>query len=71
MRIEAREQIKLLIGTRGLTMTKLAKLMTEKTGEKYTLSNLSAKMIRGSLSYNEMLLICDILDYKIDFTSLI
>ena len=52
-------------------MTKLAKLMTEKTGEKYTLSNLSAKMIRGSLSYNEMLLICDILDYKIDFTSLI
>jgi len=71
MRIEAREQVKLLIGTRGLTMTKLAKLMTEKTGEKYTLSNLSAKMIRGSLSYNEMLLICDILDYKIDFTSLI
>ena len=51
MRIEAREQIKLLIGTRGLTMTKLAKLMTEKTGEKYTLSNLSAKMIRGSLRF--------------------
>ena len=71
MRINAREQIKLLLGTRGLTMTNLARLLTEKTGEKYTISNLSAKMIRGSLSYNEMLTICEILDYTIEFKSLI
>jgi len=71
MRIEAREQIKLLAGTRGLTLTKLAKLLTEKTGEEYTLSKLSAKMIRGTLSYNEVLTICDILGYEIEFKSLV
>ena len=71
MRIEAREQVKLLLSTRGLNITKLAKLLTEKTGEKYTLSTLSSKMIRGTLSYNEMLTICEILNYGIEFKSLI
>ena len=71
MRVEAREQIKLLLGTRGMTITKLAKILTERTGEKYTISNLSAKMIRGTLSYNEVLTICDILNYEIEFKSLI
>ena len=71
MSVEAREQIKLLLGTRGMTITKLAKILSERTGEKYTISNLSAKMIRGTLSYNEVLTICDILDYEIDFKSLI
>jgi len=70
MRVEAREQIKLLLGTRGMTMTKLAEVMTERTGDKYTISNLSAKMIRGTLSYNEVLTICEILDYQIEFKSL-
>lgn len=70
MRIEAREQIKLLAGTRGLTLTKLANILSEKTGEKYTLSKLSAKMIRGTLSYNEVLTICEILDYEIEFKPL-
>lgn len=71
MRVEAREQIKLLLGTRGMTMTALAEAITEKTGEKYTLSNLSARMKRGTLSYNEVLTICEILDYEIEFKSLV
>lgn len=71
MRIEAREQIKLLLGTRGMTMTSLADAISIKTGKKYTLSNLSARMKRGILSYNEVLTICEILDYKIEFESLI
>lgn len=70
MRVNAREQIKLLLGTRGMTMTALANAITAKTGEKYTLSNLSARMRRGSLSYNEVLTICEILDYEIEFKSL-
>lgn len=71
MRVNAREQIKLLLGTRGMTMTALAEAITEKTGERYTLSNLSARMKRGTLSYNEVLTICEILDYEIEFKSLI
>ncbi len=70
MRIESREQVKLLLGMRGLNITKLAKLLSDKTGEKYTLPTLSSKLIRGSLSYNEMLTICEILGYEIEFKSL-
>ena len=71
MRIEAKEQIKSLLGERAVTQTKLAELLTEKTGHKYTVYNLSTKMRRGTLSYNEMLTICEILNYGIEFKSLI
>lgn len=69
MRIEAREQIKLLTSTRGKNLTILAKDLSEKTGKHYTQASLSAKMIRGTLSYNEVLTICEILDYEIEFKS--
>ncbi|MGN0014928.1 MAG: hypothetical protein ACI37T_05865 [Candidatus Gastranaerophilaceae bacterium] len=52
-------------------MTSLANAISIKTGKKYTLSNLSARMKRGILSYNEVLTICEILDYEIEFKSLI
>ena len=71
MKLEAREQIKLLLSLRKTTLTELARYLTEETGKKYTPASLSAKMIRGTLSYNEMLKICEILDYKIDIVSLI
>ena len=67
MKITAREQIKLLLGTRNMTMTALADEITKKTGKKCTLTNLSARMRRGILSYNEVLTICEILNYEIEF----
>ena len=71
MRLEAREQIKLLLSLRKMTITELASELTKLTGKQYTTGRLSAKMIRGTLSFNEMLSICDILEYRIDFTSTI
>lgn len=70
MRIEVREQIKLLVSTRGKNLTILANELSEKTGKQYTPASLSAKLIRGSLSYNEVLTICEILNYAIEFKSL-
>lgn len=69
MKLKAREQIKTLLVARKMTISELADLLTKNIGKKYTAASLSAKMIRGSLSYNEMLIICDILDYKINFIS--
>lgn len=71
MRIEAREQIKSLLALRGMTVTDLAKKMTEHTNKQYTLASVLAKLKRGTLSYNEVLTICEILEYKIEFKSLI
>ena len=71
MNLKVREQIKTLLVARKSTLTELAALLTKETGKKYTAASLSAKMIRGSLSYNEVLIICKILDYKIEFVPLI
>ena len=71
MRIEAKEQIKSLLAIRGMSTTELARKLTEYTGKHYTLASLLAKFKRGTLSYNEVLTICEILDYEIEFKSLI
>lgn len=71
MRIEAKEQIKSLLAIRGVSITALAEKLTNYTGKKYTLASLLAKLKRGTLSYNEVLTICEILDYEIEFKSLV
>ena len=42
-------------------------MLSEKYGKEYSLSNFSGKLKRGSITYNEVLLIADILGYKITF----
>ena len=45
----------------------LAQILTEKTGKKYTSGSLSQKISRGTISYNEVAMIADILGYDINF----
>ena len=71
MGIDARKQIKALLATRGMTIKELVVILSEKTGKVYTSASISGKLKRGSLSYNEMLVICEILNYEIEFKSLI
>ena len=66
MRVEAKEQIKLMTSRRGLLLKDVAQKMTEKTGKPYTPQSFAAKLRRGSLSYNEFLTICELLDYEIE-----
>ncbi len=68
MRVDVKEQIKLLASRRGLMLKDLAQKLTEKTGKIYTATSFTAKLRRGSLSYNEVLTICEILGYKITFS---
>ena len=42
--------------------------LSETTRKKYTSDGLSHKLSRGRLTYDEMLLIADILGYKIEFS---
>ena len=67
MKVKVREQVKSLLATQGMTITDLAPLLAEATGDYYTPASLTAKLQRGSLSYNEMLEICEILGYDIEF----
>lgn len=60
-----RERIKSLIAQENVTIKQLAELLTEKTGEKYSLQSISHRMIRGTLSFNEVEIIAELLGYEI------
>ena len=68
MSVKVREQIKSLLGAKGVTMKEVAQILAEKTKKNYSLANLSSKLKRGTLTYNEVLVIIDYLGYKIEFT---
>lgn len=65
--MNARDQIKTMLATRAMTMKTLAQKMSQMSGKEYSLSNLSGKLTRNLLRYSEMQLICDILNYDINF----
>ncbi|MBQ8887751.1 MAG: hypothetical protein IJY61_08635 [Candidatus Gastranaerophilales bacterium] len=69
MKLLAKEQIKTLLSQKGKKQKDLVEKLSEMTGEKYTSNGLSHKMRRGSVTYNEMLLIAEILGYEINFSN--
>ena len=71
MNLGTREQVKMLLASRCMTIKELARQLSEKSGKYYSATNLSARLKRGSLTYNEIVTICEILQYKIEFKSLV
>ena len=67
MVIKAKNQVKVLLTYEDVKLKELARLMTDNTGKKYTPDGLSHKLNRGRLTYDEMLVIAEILDYEINF----
>ena len=68
--MNARNKIKSIIAYRCLTITKLAKMMKEKTGKEYTFKSLTGKLQRGTLSLDEAYTIAELLNYKLEFIDL-
>ena len=50
-----------------MTQKELCELLMQKTGKPYTQPNFSRKLNKGTISYNEVILIAEILGYKLDF----
>ncbi len=67
MGMQIREQIKSLLAVKNMTMKELAQLLSQRLGKEYSLPNLSGKLKRGTINYNEVLIIAEILGYKIKF----
>lgn len=67
MRLKAKEQVKVLLSQEGIKQKDLAEMMTKKTGHLYSATNISQKMSRGSLSYNEVMVIAEILGYDVQY----
>ena len=67
MELFAREQIKVLLAQEVITMKELANALGKELNKKYTPDNLSQKLRKGTIPYNEMVIIAKILGYKIKF----
>lgn len=65
MELDANTQIRTFLTIKGSNITKLAKLLSERTGKKYTRQNLSNRLRAGTIRYDEMLVIAKILGFKI------
>lgn len=63
--MDLKEEVKLMLASKSMTLTKLAKKMSELSGKNYSQSLLSHKLAKDSLKYSEMKLICKILGYRI------
>jgi len=61
-----REDIKVLLASKAMTMTKLADLMTQ-NGYKSTVKTLSNKLARKTIQFEEVRKILDILGYDIEY----
>lgn len=67
MKLQVKEQIKTLLAQEDLKLKELADMISEKTGKKCAPDSLSHKLRRGSLTYNETLMIAELLGYEIKF----
>ncbi len=65
--LTAREQVKFLLLKEKMTITELADEMSRQTGRSYTRQSISSKLYKGTLRYDEVTAIAEILGYEIDF----
>lgn len=63
--MSSKQELRLLIVKEGLTVEKVAKKLSEKTGRHYTQKSLQAKISLSSLRFDEMEEIADLLGYEI------
>ncbi len=65
--MDIQEDIKILLLKRHMKLKQLAEKITEVTGKKMLSGSLSQKLSRGTLRYSELITICQILNYKIEY----
>ena len=70
MNLLAREQIKSLLAQESVKLKDLAILLSERTGKNCAPNVLSRKLSKGTLSYNEAVMIADLLSYEISFNKI-
>lgn len=65
--MSVRTDIKTLLAENDISITRLAKEMSAKTGKFYSQSNISQKLMRRTLKYEEAKLIGELLGYELKF----
>ncbi len=63
----AQEYIKILLVKEGMTITDLAKQISLKLNKNLSRSSLSNKLRNNTLRFDELIAICDVLNYELTF----
>ena len=64
-----KDVVKILLIQRGMKMKELANELEIRLQKPFSPTNLSARLKRGSLTYNEIVAMCEALEYEIEFKS--
>ncbi len=67
--MDIKKYVKVQLAMNQMTLTELAKRMSEVSGKKYTRDSLNGKFYRETLSVKEMELIAEILNFIIEYKS--
>ena len=65
--MSVRTDIKTILAENDISITKLAKLLSNETGKHYSQSNISQKLMRNTLKYEEAKIIGKLLGYDLKF----
>lgn len=65
--MDAINEVKMLAAKKGLTLTYIAKYLSEHSDKKYTLDYLSKKLRYNTIRYSEMKIIAQALDMELNF----
>mgnify|MGYP003300786080 CR=1 FL=1 len=65
--MSVRTDIKKLLAENAVTITQVAEILSQKSGKQYSRSNISQKLMRGTLKYEEAKIIGEILGYELKF----
>lgn len=65
--MSVRTDIKKILAENDISITKLASMLSEKTGKYYSQSNISQKLMRSTLKYEEAKLIGQLLGYELKY----
>ena len=66
MKLNAKELVKLILTKEALTQKELVEMLNEKTDKKYTQGGLSRKLGQGTITYNEVANVIEVLGYDIE-----
>ncbi len=62
-----KEEIKVIIARRGTTLKKVCEKLSNRTGKFYSYNNISNKLKRGTIKFNEVQEIFSILNYELNY----
>lgn len=68
--MDIKNEIKSLIAKKGMTLKQVCQILSEKTGKPYSGNNITNKLRRKTIKFEEAQAILEILGYKLEYEEL-